>query len=76
METIGGECSKTGLFMKKKENSTTGIGASLTPDYRETEKSNTSKCITHFVWVSLYLSLRNHDGCILLSVKSITQNLM
>ena len=35
--TICGDGSKTGLVMKKKggEKSATGIGASLTPDYRD-----------------------------------------
>ena len=34
METIGGDGNKTGLVMKKKKGkqSTTGIGASLTPN--------------------------------------------
>ena len=41
METIGGDGSKTRLVMKKgKHKSTTGIGASLTTDYREKEESN------------------------------------
>ena len=42
VETFGGDGSKTGLVMKKrrKHKSTTGIGASLTPDYREKEESN------------------------------------
>ena len=42
METIGGDGSKTGLLMKKKREhkSTVGIGASLTPDYKEKEESN------------------------------------
>ena len=40
METIGGDGSKTELVMKKgKHKSTTGIGASLTLDYREKEES-------------------------------------
>ena len=39
METIGG--SETGLVKKKgKQTSTPGIGASLTPDYRDKEDSN------------------------------------
>ena len=34
---------ETGLVMKKKgKKSTSGIGASLTPDYREKEESNYS----------------------------------
>ena len=38
---IGGDGNKTGLVRKKgKHKSTTGIGASLTPDYREKEESN------------------------------------
>ena len=42
METIGGDGSKTGIVMKKKEKHkpTTGIGASLIPDDREKEESN------------------------------------
>ena len=41
VETIGGDSSKTGLVMKKgKHKSTTGIGASLTLDYREKEEGN------------------------------------
>ena len=41
METIGGDSSKTRLVKKKKgkHKSTTGIGASLTPDYREKEEN-------------------------------------
>ena len=39
METIGGDGSKTEPVMKKHK-STTGIGASLTPDYMEKEESN------------------------------------
>ena len=41
-ETIGGDGSETELVMKKKgkHKSTTGIGASLTPDYREKDESN------------------------------------
>ena len=44
METIGGDGSKTGLVMKKKgkHKSTTGISASLTPDYMEKEESSIS----------------------------------
>ena len=39
METISGDGSKTELVMKKKEKhkSTTGIGTSLIPDYKEKE---------------------------------------
>ena len=33
METIGGDGNKAGLVKKGKHKSTTGIGASLTPDY-------------------------------------------
>ena len=44
METIGRNGSKTEVVMTKKKKgeykSTTGIGASLTPDYREKEESN------------------------------------
>ena len=42
METISGDGSKTELVMKKKEKhkSTTGIGASLIPDYKEKEETN------------------------------------
>ena len=42
MDTISGDSSKTELVMKKKgkHKSMTGIGASLTPDYRENEESN------------------------------------
>ena len=49
METIAGDYSKTGLVMKKKgkHKSTTGISASLTPDYREKEDSNNS--VTKFI---------------------------
>ena len=45
VETIGGASSKTGLVLKKtgKHKSTTGISASLTPDYREKEESNNNK---------------------------------
>ena len=43
METIGGDGgSETGLVMKGKQN-LTGIGASLTPDYRDKEESNNSQ---------------------------------
>ena len=40
METIGGDGSETGLVTKKKgkQQSTTGIGASLAPDYRTLTK--------------------------------------
>ena len=40
METIVEDSIKSGLVMKKKgkQNSTTGISASLTPDYREKEE--------------------------------------
>ena len=42
METIGGDGSETGLAMKKKgiQTSTTGIGASLTPDNNDKEDNN------------------------------------
>ena len=42
MVTIGGDCSKTELVMKKKGKlkSTSGICASLTADYKEKEESN------------------------------------
>ena len=42
VETGGGDGSETGLVMKKKgkQNSTTGIGASLNPDYRDKNESN------------------------------------
>ena len=40
VETIGGDGSKTGLVKKKGKKSTTCVGASLTPDYREKEESN------------------------------------
>ena len=42
METIGGDGSKTGLVMKKKgkHKLTTGISASLTPDYKDKEEIN------------------------------------
>ena len=36
---IGGDGSKTGLVMKKGGKSTTGIGASLTPDYRKNRRA-------------------------------------
>ena len=36
---IGGDSSKTGLVMKGKKT-TTGIGANLTPDYKEKEENN------------------------------------
>ena len=41
-ETVGRDGSETGLVLKKKEkqNSTTGIGASLTPDVRDKEERN------------------------------------
>ena len=41
VETGGRDSSKTGLVMKKKgkQKSTTGISASLTPDYRDKEVS-------------------------------------
>ena len=41
---IGGNYSKTGLVMKKKgeQKSTTGIGASLTPDYMEKRRATTT----------------------------------
>ena len=44
METIGGDGSKTELVMKKKgkHKSTTGIGASLAPDYRERRRATTT----------------------------------
>ena len=45
MEKIGGNGSKTGLAMKGKQKSTTGIGASLTPDYREKEVSNKTSVV-------------------------------
>ena len=42
VETISVDDSKTELLMKKKgkHKSTTSIGASLTPDYREQEENN------------------------------------
>ena len=44
METIGGDGSKAGVVMKKKgkqkQKLTTGIGDSLTLDYREKKESN------------------------------------
>ena len=42
VETIGGDCSKTGLVMNKKgtHKLTTGIDTNLTPEYREKEVSN------------------------------------
>ena len=41
MEIVGGNGSETGQVTKKKGGkSITGIGASLTPDYREQESSN------------------------------------
>ena len=42
LEKVGGDGSEMGLVMKKKgkQKSTTGISASLTPDYRENEESN------------------------------------
>ena len=45
METISGDGSETRLVMKKKgeHKSTTGIGASLTPEYREKEESNNNR---------------------------------
>ena len=41
VETIGGDGSETGLVMTKKgeQKSTSCIGASLTPDYRDKEVS-------------------------------------
>ena len=46
METGGGDGSETGLVMTKKEKKpTTGIGASLTPDYRNKEESNNNIAI-------------------------------
>ena len=40
VETGGGDGSEIGLVMKKeKQKSTTGIGASLIPDYRDKEVS-------------------------------------
>ena len=43
METISGDGSKTELVMKKKGElkSTTGIGASLNPDFRERRRTTT-----------------------------------
>ena len=42
MEMVGADGSETGLVMKKKgeQKSMTGIGASLTLDFRDTEESN------------------------------------
>ena len=42
METVGIVTNETGSVTKKKgeQKSTTGIGASLTPDYRDKEESN------------------------------------
>ena len=47
VETNGGEGSKTEQVMKKKgkHKSTTGIGASLTRDYREKEEDNNKNSI-------------------------------
>ena len=49
VEMIGGDGSETGLVMKKKgrgkQKSTTGVGASLTPDYRDKEESNNCYCV-------------------------------
>ena len=42
MEAVGGDDYEMGLVTKKKgeQNSTTCIGASLTPDYRDKEENN------------------------------------
>ena len=40
METGGGDGSEMGLMMKGTQKSTTGIGASLIPDYRDKVESN------------------------------------
>ena len=43
VETGGGDGSETGSLTKRKEgkhNSTTSIGASLTPDFRDKEESS------------------------------------
>ena len=39
METVGGDGSETGSVTKKKKT-TTGTGASVTPDFRGKEESN------------------------------------
>ena len=47
METIGGNGSKGGLIKKKgKHKSTTGISASIIPDYREKEESKIQRSDT------------------------------
>ena len=45
VETVGGDGSETGLVAKKKQ-STTGIGASLIPDYRDKEEVNNNMACT------------------------------
>ena len=41
VEMVGGDGNEMGLMMKKgKRKSMTGIGASLTPDYRDKKESN------------------------------------
>ena len=45
VETVGGDGSETGSMTKKKgtQKSTTGIGASLTPDNRDKDEGNNFK---------------------------------
>ena len=41
VETVGGDGSETGSVTKKKgKKSTTGVGSSLTPDFRDKEENN------------------------------------
>ena len=56
VETIGEYGSTTGLVMKKKgkHKSTTGIDVSLTPDYREKEKSNNGHVIEEYILPLIY----------------------
>ena len=44
VENVGGDGSEMGLVMKGKKKFTTGIGAHLTPDYRD-KQENSNNCV-------------------------------
>ena len=58
VETVGGDSRETGLVMKKngKKKLMTGIGALVTPGYRDKEESN-NICISlsFLTWLNLIL---------------------
>ena len=55
VEMSGGDGSEMGLAMKGKQKSTTGISASLNPDYRDKEESNNK----YEIWKELVITEDN-----------------